>query len=314
MGADVFRLWVASIDYTTAEISLSKDLLKNVSDEYRKIRNTFKFMLANLCDSDEKMFDPLKDKYKLSLVDEMVLNKLKEVVQKVRKSYENYDFLTANTTMLNFMVNDLSSFYLDISKDPLYCDEPNSLRRKGVQYTIYQIAKQLAIMYSPILFFTGDEAYQALPGPKKENVALESMPDFSGWDNALNNKYLVLNKIRDQANKALEAARNQGLVKGSNEAELKLDIKSGNYKELLDDLDKVELARLLSFSKVSYVEGTGTEVVPVKGEKCLRCWNFYNKLNDFMGQPVCPRCEAALKSFVEAHPESLNETADEQKQ
>lgn len=314
MGADVFRLWVASIDYTTAEISLSKDLLKNVSDEYRKIRNTFKFMLANLCDSDEKMFDPLKDKYKLSLVDEMVLNKLKEVVQKVRKSYEKYDFLTANTTMLNFMVNDLSSFYLDISKDPLYCDEPNSLRRKGVQYTIYQIAKQLAIMYSPILFFTGDEAYQALPGPKKENVALESMPDFSGWDNALNNKYLVLNKIRDQANKALEAARNQGLVKGSNEAELRLDIKSGNYKELLDDLDKVELTRLLSFSKVSYVEGTGTEVVPVKGEKCLRCWNFYNKLNDFMGQPVCPRCEAALKSFVEAHPESLNETADEQKQ
>ena len=88
----------------------------------------------------------------------------------------------------------------------------------------------------------------------------------------------------------------------------------GSYKELLDDLDKVELARLLSFSKVSYVEGTGTEVVPVKGDKCLRCWNFYNKLNDFMGQPVCPRCEAALKSFVEAHPESLNETADEQKQ
>ena len=108
--------------------------------------NIERLEIANLCDSDEKMFDPLKDKYKLSLVDEMVLNKLKEVVQKVRKSYEKYDFLTANTTMLNFMVNDLSSFYLDISKDPLYCDEPNSLRRKGVQYTIYQIAKQLAIM------------------------------------------------------------------------------------------------------------------------------------------------------------------------
>lgn len=303
LGADVFRLWVASIDYTTAEIALSQDLLKSISDEYRKIRNTFKFMLANLYDSETKMFDPLKDKYKLSLTDLMILNKLKEVVQKVRESYSRYDFLSANNIMMNFMVNDLSGFYLDISKDPLYCDEPDSLRRKAVQYTIYQIAKQLAILYSPILFFTSDEAYQALPGPKKENVALESMPDFSNWDNGLSEKYQLIGKIRDIANKALEAARNEQLVKGSNEAELRLDITSGNFKPLLDELDKVELARLLSFSKVTYVKGSGTKVVPIKGDKCLRCWNFFTKLDEFEGQPVCQRCIDALKRYVEDHPE-----------
>lgn len=312
LGADVFRLWVASIDYTTADISLSKDLLKTISDEYRKIRNTFKFMLANLYDSDQVLFDPLKDKYKLSLVDEMILNRLKEVIQKVRKSYGEYDFLTANNTMLNFMVNDLSSFYLDISKDLLYCDEPKSLRRKGVQYTLFQIARSLAILYSPILFFTGDEAYQALPGKKKDNVALEKMPDFSNWDNFLNNKYLILNKVCDQANKALEKARAEGDVKGSNEAELQLDTKEGNYKELLESLDKVELARLLSFSKVSLVSGKGTKVVPCKGEKCERCWNFFPKLSTFEGQKVCARCEKALKQFAKDHGDELDKEAHEQ--
>lgn len=303
LGADVFRLWVASIDYTTAEIALSQDLLKNVSDEYRKIRNTFKFMLANLYDSEERMFDPLKDKYKLSLTDLMILNRLKEVVQKVRESYAKYDFLSANNAMLNFMVNDLSSFYLDISKDPLYCDEPDSLRRKGVQYTIYQIVKQLSIMYSPILFFTSDEAYQSLPGPKKENVALETMPEFSNWDNELSEKYQILTKVRDIANKALESARNEQVVKGSNEAELQLDLNDGSFKPLLNSLDKVELARLLSFSKVSYVEGSGTKVVLAKGDKCLRCWNFFTDLDEFDGQPVCHRCDEALKRYAIDHPE-----------
>lgn len=307
LGADVFRLWVSSIDYTTAEISLSKDLLKAVSDEYRKIRNTFKFMLANLHDEEGKAFDPLKDKYKLSLCEKMILNRWKEVVQKVRKAYSEYDFLSVGTSLLNFVVNDLSSFYLDVSKDVLYCDEVDSPRRKGVQYAMYQIAKELSILYSPILFFTADEAYQALPGPKRENVALEDMPDFSGWDNDLGEKYVLLGRLRDLANKALEEARATGRVKGGNEAELKLDTKEGGYRPLLDALDKAELARLLSLAKVSFAAGRKAEVVKAKGEKCDRCWNVVDKVSPLLDQRVCARCKKVLERLRKARPELFQE-------
>lgn len=303
-GADVFRLWVASIDYTTADITLTQDLLKSVADQYRKIRNTFKFMLANLHDSETSSFDPLKDRYELSLADKMILNKLKKVVQKVKEGYDNYDFLSVSTTLINFLVNDLSGFYLDVAKDVLYCDEPDTLRRKGIQYVMYQLTKSLAILYSPILFFTADEVYQNLPGSKLENVALERFPSFEGQDSKLDTLYMLFQKLRDTSNKALEAARANNVIKGANEGYLDIDDSNDEYKPLFDEMDKKELARLLGFSKVTVSKsGNGFAVTKAKGTKCDRCWNYFEDITANEEGNFCPRCLKAFEKYVAAHPD-----------
>lgn len=302
-GADVFRLWVASIDYTTAEISLTKDLLKTVSDSYRKIRNTFKFMLANLQDDETKTFDPLKDRYELSLADRMILNKLKKVTESVIAAYDAYDFLDVSSTLINFMVNDLSSWYLDIAKDALYCDLPDSLRRKGIQYTMYQLARSLALLYSPILFFTGDEAYQALPGPKKAYSVLAGFPSFDGYDSKLDALYVEFNALRARANKALEDARAQGIVKSASEAELSLGKKAGDYQAILDAVSHAELARMLGFSKLVLTDSDALEVKKSQGVKCDRCWNYVEHVEQDGGFNLCPRCQKAFDAYVANHPE-----------
>lgn len=303
-GADVFRLWVASIDYTTAEISLTQDLLKAVSDSYRKIRNTFKFMLANLYDDKVHQFDPNDIHFELSFADKMLLNHLKLLVKQVKDEYDSYNFLGVSTTLINFLVNDLSSWYLDISKDPLYCDQVDSVRRKGIQHVLYEISKTLAILYTPILFFTGNEVYQNLPGEKKEDVMLEKFPSYAGFDEHLEKLYSQFNDLRANANKALEAARQAGKFKGANEGALTIGGK--NYVELLDKIPAKELGRLLGFSKV-IVNKDSTEFKAEKthGIKCDRCWNYFNKVNSTSKGNLCDRCLASYQRFVRENPETM---------
>lgn len=154
-GADIFRFWVASVDFTQ-ETRLSEDLIKICSENYRKIRNTFKFMLANLYDSKDE-FANLTGNIELGMVDKLILNELGLVVKNVDKAYNNCDFNIACSTILNFVVNDLSAFYLKIAKDFLYCERKDSKLRKAIQYTMLKITKDLAIMLSPIIPFTTDE-------------------------------------------------------------------------------------------------------------------------------------------------------------
>lgn len=308
-GADVFRLWVASIDYTTAEISLTQDLLKSVSDEYRKIRNTFKFMLANLHDDETRSYDPENDKYELSLADKMILNQLKILEAAVRKDYASYDFLSASSELLNFLVNDLSGWYLDVSKDVLYCDKKDSLRRKGVQHTLYVLTKTLALLYTPILTFTADEAYQDLPGKKEEFSNLERFPELGEIDPELTGLYKRFNNLRALANRSLEAARKEGIIKGANEGILNLNGKDKEQLDLLKTFSAPELARLLGFSRIVLdSESEGEELLKIQkaaGPRCDRCWAYVPDVTQKKEGFMCTRChEAYLCAAKEAGEET----------
>lgn len=207
-GADIFRLWVASVEYQ-ADFRMSKELLKQVSESYRKIRNTFRFLLGNLADFDpevnivqyEKMFE----------VDQFMMCKLNELVKEVHESYNKYEFDEVYRNVLNFITNELSAFYLDFTKDILYIEAEDSLERRSIQTVLYNTLYSLITLLTPIIPHTTEEVYQYLPGKKLESVYLCDMVKSTYYINSdeLMDKYEKLLKVRDDVLKALEVARNE---------------------------------------------------------------------------------------------------------
>lgn len=297
-GADILRLWTTSIDYTTAEIKLSQDLLKVCSDQYRKIRNTFKFMITNLDDDDlGNHFDIHYQPKNLSFVDKMILNKLKVVLSDMKKGYDNFDFASVSNTLMNFFVNDLSSFYLDFKKDALYCDGLNSDSRRNTQYVLYTIIKSLAIAYSPILAFTCEEIYRAIDiEDRKNSVALESYPNLGEIDEKLFMDYKKFLELRDHVNLLLEPYRKEGVIGSSSEASVSYLPKSKEEDTLIRTFDIDELKKVL---QVSYFEiGDEDKVIKHEGVKCERCWNYFDDTElDDENHHVCHRCHEVISSL-----------------
>lgn len=290
-GADILRLWVSTIDFQ-AESKLSEELIKIVSESYRKIRNTFKFMLANLFDDAEHVFDP-ECEYELSELDKMILAKLNSLMETVDKEYASYDFIGVQSAVFNFMVNDLSAFYLDLAKDVLYCDAVDSLRRKGVQKVLYEMVRKLSIALSPILPFTMEEVNDHLhKGATPGSIALSDYPTEKVDEVALN-EYKNLVAIRNKALKLLEVARSNGLFGQNPEASLTLSLE-GEQLALANKLGEEELARILQVAKVTLGENEGaTKFV---GERCERCWCYFDHLEeDSEGHHICERCAEVIK-------------------
>lgn len=290
-GADILRLWVSTIDFQ-AESKLSEELIKIVSESYRKIRNTFKFMLANLFDDAEHVFDP-ECEYELSELDKMILAKLNSLMETVDKEYASYDFIGVQSSIFNFMVNDLSAFYLDLAKDVLYCDAVDSLRRKGVQKVLYEMVRKLSIALSPILPFTMEEVNDHLhKGATPGSIALSDYPTEKVDEVALN-EYKNLVAIRNKALKLLEVARSNGLFGQNPEASLTLSLE-GEQLALANKLGEEELARILQVAKVTLGENEGaTKFV---GERCERCWCYFDHLEeDSEGHHICERCAEVIK-------------------
>lgn len=290
-GADILRLWVSTIDFQ-AESKLSEELIKIVSESYRKIRNTFKFMLANLLDDAEHVFDP-ECEYELSELDKMILAKLNSLMETVDKEYASYDFIGVQSAIFNFMVNDLSAFYLDLAKDVLYCDAVDSLRRKGVQKVLYEMVRKLSIALSPILPFTMEEVNDHLhKGATPGSIALSDYPTEKVDEVALN-EYKNLVAIRNKALKLLEVARSNGLFGQNPEASLTLSLE-GEQLALANKLGEEELARILQVAKVTLGENEGaTKFV---GERCERCWCYFDHLEeDSEGHHICERCAEVIK-------------------
>ena len=290
-GADILRLWVSTIDFQ-AESKLSEELIKIVSESYRKIRNTFKFMLANLFDDAEHVFDP-ECEYELSELDKMILAKLNSLMETVDKEYASYDFIGVQSAIFNFMVNDLSAFYLDLAKDVLYCDAADSLRRKGVQKVLYEMVRKLSIALSPILPFTMEEVNDHLhKGATPGSIALSDYPTEKVDEVALN-EYKNLVAIRNKALKLLEVARSNGLFGQNPEASLTLSLE-GEQLALANKLGEEELARILQVAKVTLGENEGaTKFV---GERCERCWCYFDHPEeDSEGHHICERCAEVIK-------------------
>lgn len=296
-GADILRLWTTSIDYTTAEIKLTQDLLKVCSEQYKKIRNTFKFMLTNLCDDDlGNGFDPNYKPTNLGYTDQLMLNKLKEVLAMMKKGYDTYNFASVTDSVTNFFVNDLSSFYLDFSKDTLYCDKKDSEKRRNTQYVLYNIAKSICIAYSPVLCFTAEEIYGAMNIPSKQvSVALEKYPDLGSIDEKLSSDYQLLVELRNHVNALVEPNRANGTIGSSSEAMVFYKPTSDEEKNLIAKLGEEEVSRILIVSGFEMADES--KVIKHTGEKCERCWNYFDDIHEKDGHKLCSRCLDACKGI-----------------
>lgn len=303
-GADVLRLWAASIDYTS-DVRIGEPIIKQVSESYRKIRNTFKFLLGNLSNGENAPFDINKDKVDtFERVDLYILTKLEVVKNNVIKYMDEFDFASAVMAITNFMSSDLSSFYLDLTKDILYCENQKSLRRLQVQNVIYQAVNTLNRLLTPILPFTMDEVYINIPGHKKESVQLEDYPTPSHqYDESLLKEYALISKLRSEVLKVLETKRQEGVIGSAQEASVMLNIKDEVTKEAFNKFSKVEQERLFIVSKVELVDEklpndmdlSSIDVKENNGHKCERCWNYVDHVTEVDGVHLCDRCLNAIK-------------------
>jgi isoleucyl-tRNA synthetase len=302
-GADMLRLWVASADYTQ-DMRISKEIMKQLSDAYLKIRNTARYMLGNL-----NGFDPDADLLpvsRLEPLDRYTLNAFNDLCQTVREGYESYEFHGVYRAIYNFCVIDLSNLYLDVIKDRLYCGDDQT--RRAAQSALYLILDGMTRLIAPILAFTSDEIWCAMPHSKKDNaesVVLNDMPAFTAelalsQDEKAQWEKLIF--VRDAVNKALEVARSEGVFKKAQDTEVSITVRAED-KALLESVD---LAALCIVSKVTVTEGSvqadDGSLVPCsisvklsEAPKCPRCWNH----DAHIGTPghhteLCDRCAAVL--------------------
>jgi isoleucyl-tRNA synthetase len=296
-GADILRLWAASVNYV-ADVRISESLIATVSEQYRKVRNTFRFLLSNLSDGEGKPYVPPKEAPELSPIDVWVLGSYEKVKGEVLKAYEDYAFPSA-TMALNAFAVDLSSFYLDYAKDILYCEKPDSKRRRAVQYVFATLARGLCLLWNPILSFTMDEVYSFLPGEKKESPQLEDMPKRS--DKYLSRpemaSYEAFLSLRAVALKALEDKRAEGAIGSALEAKLSLKVKDNGVLKILSSLDEGEKARYFGVSEAAIEKGASDEAIVSKAEgvRCARCRRVRSDVADTEDGPLCERCREAIK-------------------
>ncbi|ASZ09161.1 isoleucine--tRNA ligase [Mesoplasma chauliocola] len=295
-GADILRLWVASTDYTDDQ-KIGPEIIKQIGETYRKIRNTMRFILANLFD-----FDPTKDYQKeLSEVDQFALHNLTIVKNKASEAYDNLAYNQVYNLLINYVTKDLSSFYLDFIKDILYIEQKDSLRRRQVQTVLYEQFWMLIDLLRPILIHTTEEAYQSmieknkaesvhlLDNRKQEFLQTESF--ITKWNNIM--------ILRDDVNKALEIAREEKIINKGFEAIVNVCLKEG-YKniESVTELEKIFIVNTLNFtnncSGLSDQKVACVGVEPKQGLKCERCWGIFDVLID---EEICERCHSVVKSI-----------------
>jgi isoleucyl-tRNA synthetase len=308
-GAEVLRLWVAASDYRN-DVRLSDQILKGLSEGYRKIRNTVRYALSNLYD-----FDPAKDAVpheRLLPLDQWARGRLAEVVARVQKAYEDYEFHLVYATVVDFCAGDLSAVYFDILKDRLYTWKTDGQARRGAQTVLYEVATVLLQLLAPVMSFTAEEAWQQLPGKHEPSVFLSGFPKPAvKLDAALAERYGKLFAVRSAVQGVLEASRRDKVIGASLEARVVLtaegkarDFLQANLAELpgLFITSQVELgsapdekAQALDLTQ-AFGDGAKVtaQVLSAKGEKCPRCWTYSEAVGH--GGDVCLKCREALGS------------------
>ena len=298
-GADVFRLWAMSSDFKE-DLKLGPSNIKQVSDQYRKIRNTFRFLLGNVNGED---FNPATDMVafeNLERVDQQVLVLLNDLVADVRKDVLEYNYLSANKHLLYFMVNILSSYYCDFTKDILYVSAKDDHRRRQVQSVYWNCADALVKLWAPFLAFTAEEIWTHFSHIGTNSVHYEEFPEVKEYAEAetLRDEIKRLLDIRALVTKANEEARNEKLIASSQEAKILLTLPRED-KELVEKNLGAAVAQWLIVSQVELVEGeTAVKVEKASGEKCPRCWNYDEHVDE---NGLCPRCHAVMEGYKLIH-------------
>ena len=289
-GADILRLWVASVNYQQ-DVRIGDNLIKQVTEQYRKIRNTLKFISWNLAD-----YDPSYTPKDYSLIDKLLLAKLDELVISVTNHFDEYDFSSSISEIMTFLSSDLSSFYLDISKDTLYCDDKESVSRRNRQSVIYRIGEVLLRLLTPILPFTMDEFNRNLPGERKWNSQLldyaKPILDESERKELLP-QYDSILKLRENILKKLEEARNNKVIGSSQEALVFLPEKA--YLPYEKMLSLKDVATICVVSEVQLVDEDEIKVIHHPGHFCERCWNYESDaIEQEDGTYLCKRCQKVV--------------------
>nr|WP_225914043.1 isoleucine--tRNA ligase [Leptolyngbya ohadii] len=318
-GADVLRLWVSSVDYSS-DVSVGKNILKQMADVYRKIRNTARFLLGNLHD-----FDPAKNSVsydQLPELDRYLLHRMTKVFAEVTDAYDTYQFYRFFQTVQNFCVVDLSNFYLDIAKDRLYISAANSPRRRSCQTVLAIALENLARSIAPVLSHLAEDIWQAIPYSTPYQSVFEAgwVQVEAGWKQPpLAGKWEQLREIRDQVNRVLEKARSDKTIGSSLEAKVLLYVGDLELRQAMAEMNPPdsllgngvdELRYLLITSQVelldnpapladlkyqSQTDGLGIGVADADGEKCDRCWNYSLQVGKSSLHPLlCERCIPAL--------------------
>lgn len=298
-GADIIRLWVASSDYTV-DVRAGKEIFRQLSEAYRKMRNTARFMLGNISD-----FDPAKDMVdddQLFEIDRWALEACNKLTATMRDAYEHYDFSRAYHALYNFCVIDMSNFYMDVIKDRLYCADDHA--RRCAQTALYRILVDFTKLLAPILCFTSQEIWSYIPklDGMKDYVVFEQMPEAkAAADEAFEAKWDRIMAIRDDVKKVLEQARADKVIGSALEAGLTLYCSKEVY-DFLNVIPMDELADLFIVSHVDLVEGEGgvkglveglgVSAAHAAGNKCLRCWKYETTVGE---DGLCPRCAKVLK-------------------
>jgi len=306
-------MWVASVDFREDMVG-SEALMQRVSESYRKIRNTFRYILGNLYD-----FEPAKDAVpydQLEALDRYALQLTSELSRDVQRWYEEFEFHRIYQRASAFGIVDLSAFYFDVLKDRLYTSAPNSPARRSAQTAIWRIGDTLARLLAPIMSFTSEEIWQHLPAMSGRSdsvhvarfpVAEEILGGGAGdGDASLSTDWAALRAVRDEVLKALEEARNNKLIGTPLEAQLALTAPEPLFALLTRY--KEQLRYLFIVSAVSLAPGSGdgtgsvqVEVRKADGLKCDRCWNYSTRVGEDANYPtVCERCSAVLKEIEEA--------------
>lgn len=298
-GADILRLWATSVAYQS-DVRISNEIMKGIAENYRKMRNTMRFVLGNL--NDFKQSD-LVEVSKLEGVDKYILVKLNDLIKGYHKAMDAYDFAEANQLILNYFTNLLSAFYMDFTKDILYLEEVDSLRRRQVQTVLYYNAKTMMKLLSPVLVFTAEELHDHFhcDDEKEESVFLEANPTTIDVENAeaIEAYYDRFFTLRKDALKSMETLRANKIIKSNMEAKLTICLKD-EFKDMAELKDSLQ--QLFIVAKVELVdehdgldelESAYIKAEKFEGVQCPRCWNYFEEKE--MEGEVCPRCARVLK-------------------
>ena len=298
-GAEILRLWVAMVNYKE-DIRLGDEILSRVVESYRKIRNTWKFMIGVVND-----FDPDKDSSgfaEFSETDIYILHKLEDLKESVLRSYRKFEFHTIYHSISNFFIVDLSSFYLSIIKDNLYCNGKDSIERRAARTVVFRLLTETVLLLAPILSFTAEEVWEHMPpfSGKERSVHLHTFPsiDRSQLNSVNLKKWEDLHDLRNSILKSIENARNEKIIGDSLESDIELSLEPRIYNELKNEKDLIKAITVVSGLEIIEGESEKITIRKYSGHKCPRCWNWFRSEEGSGHFPeLCSRCNETVKEM-----------------
>ncbi len=305
-GADILRLWVSSADFTK-DVHLSEDILKQLGEVYRKIRNTARFLLGNLYDYDPQNHNIPYER--MEEIDKWALARLHILIRRVTRAYDNYEYHHVFHAVHNFCVVDMSNFYLNVHKDKLYCSHPDFDSRRATQSVMFDILKSLTLLIAPILTFTAEEIWQKIPGEKEKSVQLADWPEVEGdyIDEKLLSRWGMVLDVRDEVLRALEQARSAKEIKDTLEAEVSIWADGELYDKILEFEEQLPTLLMVSCCELNRGDSLpaeawqsdrmplGVKIVRSSREKCERCWSYAESVDE---KGICPRCAEVMEKLT----------------